>query len=305
MANLFVKASVGSDIGISRSNNEDNYNLNGKIATYEQDDQTATAFQPPVTEGVFAVFDGMGGQSRGEFASLCAAQTLNKYKDKIVNGNIHNVKEYITDVNEQICDEMKKNNENIGSTCAILTINDGVAQAYNLGDSSIFHLTKRKITKMTRDHTVAEQLYRMHVLTAEEAQRDVRKHRLTKHLGMFEKDGILPHVSSNIRVSNGDMFVLCTDGVTNVVSEKELKRILYMFDGRCKKTVNALIEKAIENGSDDNITAMVLRIVNSTNSNTTKRMFGKHPRLYPFLLGLSVSMIIFAIIIAIILTSFT
>lgn len=88
---------------------------------------------------------------------------------------------------------------------------------------------------MTRDHTVAEQLYRMHVLTAEEAQRDVRKHRLTKHLGMFEKDGILPHVSSNIRVSNGDMFVLCTDGVTNAVSEKDLKRILYMFDGRCKK----------------------------------------------------------------------
>ena len=50
MPNLFVKASVGTDIGVSRNNNEDNYNLNGKYAVYEDDDQTATAFQPPVTQ---------------------------------------------------------------------------------------------------------------------------------------------------------------------------------------------------------------------------------------------------------------
>lgn len=309
MPNLFVKASVGTDIGVSRNNNEDNYNLNGQYAVYEADDQTSTAFQPPVTQGVFAVFDGMGGQSRGEFASLCAAQTLNKYKDSILSGGSGKVNEYIADTNRQICSEMEKSNEHIGSTCAILTISDGIAQAYNLGDSSIYHLSKNKITKMTRDHTVAEQLYRMHALTAEEAQRDVRKHRLTKHLGMFEAENILPYISGNVRISNGDMFLLCTDGITNALSEKDIKKIVYMFDGRCKKTVNALIEKAIESGSDDNITAMLLRVVNSTNSSTGKRKkifkFGKHPRLYPFLLGVGVSLAIFIIIISIILAVFT
>lgn len=306
MANLFAKAAVGSDIGISRSNNEDNYYLNGKFARYEKDDQTATAFQSPVTEGVFAVFDGMGGQSRGEYASLTAAQTLDAYKDDIARGNTHKVFDYISDVNTQICDEMKKHNERIGSTVAILTISDGVAQAYNLGDSSIYHLSKRKITKLTRDHTVADQLYRMNALTEEEAKRDVRRHSLTKHLGMFaEETDIKPYVSGNIRVSNGDMFLLCTDGITNTVNEKDIKRLLYMFDGRCKKSVNALIEMAIENGSDDNLTAMVVRIVNSTNSSTIKRKLSKHPRFYPFLLGVGISAVIFVTIITIILSHFT
>lgn len=301
VANLFVKGSVGSDIGISRSNNEDNYYLNGKIAEYEPEDQNATAFQPPVIDGVFAVFDGMGGQSRGEFASLCAAQTLDKYKGDILRSGVKKVNEYILDVNRQICDEMKKNNERIGSTGAVLTITDGVAQAYNLGDSSIYHLSKNKITKLTRDHTVAEQLYLMNALTEEEARRDVRKHRLTKHFGMENEDELRPYVSGNIRIANGDMFLLCTDGITNAVNEKELKKIIYMFDGRCKKTVNALIEKAIENGSDDNITAMVLRVVNSTNSSTIKRGLMHQFGLFQFLLGLGVSAIVFAIIIVIIL----
>ncbi|MEE1281140.1 MAG: PP2C family serine/threonine-protein phosphatase [Acutalibacteraceae bacterium] len=306
MANLFAKAAVGSDIGISRSNNEDNYFLNGKFANYEKNNQSATAFQPPVTEGVFAVFDGMGGQSRGEFASLTAAQTLELYKDDIARGNTHKIFDYISDVNTQLCNEMKKNNERIGSTAAILTISDGVAQAYNLGDSSIYHLSKRKITKLTRDHTVADQLYRMNALTEEEARKDVRKHSLTKHLGMFaEENDIKPYASGNIRVSNGDMFLLCTDGITNTVTEKDIKKLLYMFDGRCKKSVNALIEMAIENGSDDNLTAMVVRIVNSTNSSTIKRKISKHPRFYPFLLGVGISAVIFVTIITIILSYFT
>lgn len=72
-----------------------------------------------------------------------------------------------------------------------------------------------------------------------------------------------------------------------------------------QKTVNALIEMAIENGSDDNLTAMVVRIVNSTNSSTIKRKLSKHPRFYPFLLGVGISAIIFVTIITIILSYFT
>ncbi|MEE0264668.1 MAG: protein phosphatase 2C domain-containing protein [Acutalibacteraceae bacterium] len=306
MANLFAKAAVGSDIGISRSNNEDNYYLNGKYPIFDDDTDSASDFHPAVTEGVFAVFDGMGGQSKGEFASLTAAQTLDKYKDKVVRGNTSKVYEYISDANKIICDEMKKHNERIGCTMAMLTISDGIAQAYNLGDSSIYHISNKKITKLTRDHTVAEQMYRMNALTEEEARRDVRRHSLTKHLGMFaDENDLKPYISNNIRVSNGDMFLLCTDGITNTVTEKEIKKILDMFDGRCKKSVNALIELAIENGSDDNLTAMVIRIVNSTNSSTLKRQLKRHPRFYPFLLGVGISAIFFIIIITIILSHFS
>ncbi len=305
MANLYVKGAVGSDIGISRSNNEDNYYLNGKFAEYSTDNQTATAFQSPVTEGVFAVFDGMGGQSKGEFASLCASKTIDRYKESILKSGTKKVYSFVNDVNEKICDEMRKDNERIGSTLAVLTITDGVAQAYNLGDSSIYHISKNKITKLTRDHTVADQMYRMNALTEEEARHDLRKHSLTKHLGMFaEESDLRPYASGNIRVNNGDMFLLCTDGITNTVNETEIKRIMIAFDGRCKQTVNALIEKSIEKGSDDNLTAMVLRIVNSTNSNTIRRQLRRHPRLYPFLLGVGISTLIFVSIIAVMLSRF-
>lgn len=306
LSNLFVKGSVGSDIGISRNNNEDNFYLNGRFGTFNEYEQTDSAFQPPIKDGIFAVFDGMGGQSRGEFASLCGAEILRKYKNGILkNGNSY-ITKYIEDANNIICTEIKKTQERIGSTMAVLKISDGIAQSYNLGDSSVYYISKNKITKLSRDHTVAEQMYQMNAITAEEAQRDVRKHRLTKHLGMFEGEGDLkPYISNNIRISNGDMFILCTDGVTNVVSEKEIKRIATIFDGRCKKTVNAIIEKAIENGSDDNITVMVLRIVNSTNSRTRKRGLARHPHLYPFLLGLGFSAIICTIIILLIISKFT
>lgn len=305
LANLLVKGAVGSDIGTSRYNNEDNYYLNGKIAEYTTDNQCSTAFHSPVTNGVFAVFDGMGGQSKGEFASLCASETIDQYKDSILKFGTKQIYKYVNDVNKKICDEMEKHNQRIGSTLAVLTITEGIAQAYNLGDSSIYYISKNKITKLTHDHTVADQLYRMKALTAEEAKHDLRKHSLTKHLGMFAKENELrPFASGNIRINNGDMFLLCTDGITNSVNENEIKRIIKTFDGRCKKTVNALIEKAIENGSQDNLTAMVLRIVNSTNSNTIKRQLSRHPRLYPFLLGVGISTLIFVSIITVMLSKF-
>lgn len=306
LANLFVKGAVGSDIGTSRSNNQDNYYLNGKFAEYSINIQTSTAFQSPVEDGVFAVFDGMGGQSKGEFASLCASKVLDNHKANILKYGIKQIHRFVNDANEKICDEMRKENERIGSTLAVLTVTDNIAQAYNLGDSSIYYISKNKITKLTRDHTVAEQMYRMNVLTKEEASHDVRKHRLTKHLGMFaEESDLRPYASANIRVNNGDMFLLCTDGITNSVNENEIKRIITTFDGRCKQTVNALIEKAIENGSQDNLTAMVLRIVNSTNSTTIRSQLRRHPRLYPFLLGVGISTLIFVSIIAVMLSRFT
>lgn len=304
MSRLSVKAAVCTDIGSNRTNNEDNYYLNGKYVEAEDDGAASSAFMPSQSQGVFAVFDGMGGQSRGEFASLCAAKTLNIYKDRILRDGTRRVNEYIDDVNDKICEEMKKSDERIGSTAVILTVEDGEAQIYNLGDSRAYYIHKGKIYLISRDHTVAEQLYRMKMLTKEEAVTDVRKHRLTKHLGIFPSEMHLrAFASGRIRMVNGDMFLLCSDGVTNAVSERELKNIVMSTGDKCKRTVNTIVERAVENGSDDNITAMLVRVI-STWGIKPKRKRDRHPRLYPFLLGVGFSALIFTIIVIIILYRF-
>lgn len=299
MSSLTVKAAVCSDIGVNRSNNEDNYYLNGKYIDANDDSSSSTAFMSPVHQAVVAVFDGMGGQSKGEFASLCAAKTLDKYTERILREGTRQVNEYIDDVNDKICDEMKYTNQRIGSTAVLLTINNNIAQAYNLGDSRAYYMHKGKLYHISRDHTVADQLYRMKMLTKAQAKADVRRNRLTKHLGMFKKEADLcAYASGSIKMTGGDMFLLCSDGVTNAVSDRELRNILMSCGEKCKHTVNAVVQRALDNGSSDNITAIAVRVCSHrSGSNSAKnKRWGRHPRLYPFLLGVGLSAVVFTVL---------
>lgn len=304
MSRLSVKAAVCTDIGLNRTNNEDNYYLNGKCRNAEDDSRMSSAYISAKPCGVFAVFDGMGGQSRGEFASLCGAKLLNRYKDKILREGTQQVNAYIKDANEKICKEMDKTGERIGSTAVILAVENGKAQVYNLGDSRAYYIHKGQIYQLSKDHTVAAQLYQLNMLSKDEAMRDVRKHRLTKHLGIYPSEMRLrASVSGSIRIEKDDVFLLCSDGVTNAVTDRELRNLVLTQGDKCKKLVNTLVELALKNQSSDNITAMAVKVVNSVYSRNNKR-WGRHPRLYPFLLGVGISSVIFAVIVAIILLNF-
>ena len=304
MSGLFVKGSVSSDLGVGRANNEDNYFLNGKIADYKySENQNSTAFQGLSKNGVFAVFDGMGGSAKGEFASLCAAATLGEYTERIIHDTESSVTDYIEDTNKQICIEAEKIHHHIGSTMALLVIRDGKAKSYNLGDSCIYHISKGRVTRITHSHTVAEQLYRMRAITREEAERDIRRHRLTKHLGMKNTDNrnLAPYVSSTIKLLKNDTFVLCTDGISDSVNEREINSIVERFDGKCKKTADAIIEKAIRNGSRDNLTAMVLRITSNRSKSILSRFsLGGYLHLYQLLPVMLVSAAVLLLLILII-----
>ncbi|MBQ7521628.1 MAG: serine/threonine-protein phosphatase [Clostridia bacterium] len=307
MANLFIKGAVSSYIGVSRKNNEDNYFLNGKYAQYDDDNQNSSAFQPLVQSGIFGIFDGMGGQSKGEFASFCAAKTLQKYQEDMLNDPHHTIDHYVNDVNRQICHEMNRIQKQIGSTMAILRIQNGIADAYNLGDSCIYHLSGNILTKLSYDHTVAEQLYRNGLLTRTEVRKDIRRHQLTKHLGILSgEEHLKVHRNTAIRITNGDMFLLCTDGISDTLSENDIKMIMQQSDGKCRKAVEMMIQKAVEKGSSDNITAIVLKVVKRMNKNHffSTLNIDKHPHTYSFILGTIVTAIFFIIVIIIILTLF-
>ena len=265
---LFIKGSAKSYIGVMRKNNEDNYFLNGKYAEFDDTIQNACGFQPFVSDGVFGIFDGMGGQSKGEFASLCAAKTLKKYSQAILNHSHNAVNDYIADVNQQICQEMRRIRKQIGSTMAVLSVSNGTAFACNLGDSCIYHISGRYITKLSRDHTVAEQLYRRNLLSEEEIRTDIRRHRLTHYLGVPENNGqLFPHICSNIRIHHGDMFLLCTDGVSDTLDEADIIEILKTAQGKCHKAAEMIVSQAVKMGSTDNITAIVLKAVRKWDKN--------------------------------------
>ena len=221
-----------------------------------------------MSNGVFGIFDGMGGQSKGEFASLCAAKTLKKYSQAILSNSHNAVNDYIADVNQQICREMHRIQKQIGSTMAVLSVSNGTAFACNLGDSGIYHISGRYITKLSRDHTVAEQLYRQNLLSEEEIRTDIRRHRLTHYLGVLDNNGqLFPHICNNIRIHHGDMFLICTDGVSDTLDEEDIIEILKNAKGKCHKAAEMIVEQAVKMGSTDNITAIVLKAVRKWDKN--------------------------------------
>ena len=182
--NLFV--SVSSDTGTVRKKNQDNFYINGEfIEQYTQKHITADG---SFDEGVFAVADGMGGESFGEVASNYAVSVLRDFKAENGGINDKNIDTYIEKVNNLICDEMTKRGQSIGTTVAIANIKNDTASFYNVGDSKCFHYRNGAVKQMTKDHSVVANLVEIGVLTPEQAKADNRRHQLSQALGVFPDD---------------------------------------------------------------------------------------------------------------------
>ena len=135
--------SVSSDTGTVRKNNQDNFYINGKfIENYTQKHITA---EGSFDEGVFAVADGMGGESFGDVASDYAVRTLCDFKTEDGGINDENIYDYVDKANNLICDEMRKRGQSIGTTIAIADIKDDTASFYNAGDSKCFLFRSGKV----------------------------------------------------------------------------------------------------------------------------------------------------------------
>ncbi len=113
---------------------------------------------------------------------------------------------------------------------------------------------------MSVDHDETTRLVNMGVLTPEQAVTDKRRHQLTQFLGMYEDEVVPePYYSDEIIIEDGDLFFICSDGVCDVLSDDEIKRIL-LENESIKETVNRLIDRALENGSKDNCTALLVEV---------------------------------------------
>ena len=263
----FVVCSL-SDIGRKRENNEDSFlyrELEGKggSAVY-----------------LIAVADGMGGHLGGEVASRRVVEVLGEY---VTSNPIEDVpkllKGAITEANRSIHEMSSKNSElhRMGTTCTAMLRTQGRAYIAHVGDSRAYLVRKTEVRRLTKDHTIAERMLEAGIITPEEAKVCPERNMLLRAVGTnseVEVDLIPP-----IDTTPGDIFVLCSDGLTEFVREDELGGIVTLHppDEACR----ILVSIANERGGVDNITVQVAEILGKTKK--ASRIFAGLKNLFPWI----------------------
>src|SRR5947209_14386967 len=237
-----------TDVGRKREHNEDN------MAFVIPKDSLVMASKG----ALFIVADGMGGHAAGEVASEIAVDTVsNMYYQEDSNDVAVSLLRAIRRANASIHQRAAENllRTGMGTTCVAAVLRGNMAYIANVGDSRAYLLRGTHVKQISQDHSwVAEQV-RAGLLTEEQARTHAQRNVITRCLGtQAEVDvDVFPE-----ELHEGDSLVLCTDGLSGLVSDEELQRIVEQFVPQ--ESVYHLVERANENGGPDNITAIVVRV---------------------------------------------
>lgn len=253
-----LQAAVVCHVGCVRGNNEDNFYLQGQIRQSVEELNTQAQFGGPDVDALFAVADGMGGEAKGEFASLAAVQALHSCSSEQGRRAISRC---FSRANAVICREIDQTGHKMGTTLATLYIDDGKATVCNIGDSRGYLFRDKSLAQVSTDHTQVQQMIDLGILTPEAAREHPQRHVLTQHLGIHECDMIIqPTFSEELQLETGDTFLLCSDGLTDMVGDETICAIL--SSGTPEQQTQALVEEALRNGGQDNVTVLVVQVTN-------------------------------------------
>lgn len=163
----------------------------------------------------------------------------------------------IISVNKDIFDMANSNRDysGMGTTFVAASLVENHVYIANVGDSRLY-LIGRDIRQITRDHSLVEDMVRMGVLEREEARTHYKKNVITKAIGVADDKTSTPDIFE-IEVENGDKLLLCSDGLTNMVEDYDIKKIVKDNDS-IEDAVRELIKQANENGGKDNISAILI-----------------------------------------------
>lgn len=217
---------------------------------------------------VCLVADGMGGQAAGEVASKRAIEIVPRELKKHLSHSHANeetkniMRRSIVQANEEIMAMAALDRElkNMGTTIVASLWRKGSSIIYvtGMGDSRIYQIRGRKIDQLTVDHSIAQALVEAKTITAAEARTHRYKNVLWKYLGSAEV-GEGPEVKV-VPIQAGDRFLLCTDGLTGVVSDEKL--LAFMKEKPdVQDCADSLGQLALEDGSRDNISCIVVDVV--------------------------------------------
>ena len=242
-----------SDVGKVRKNNED-YCM-GEIIQTEDD-----------CIGIFALADGMGGHKKGEVASKIAVDSIIDFLKENILKSCGIKMDYLDDVikqgynyaNQKIFDKVSEDSscEGMGTTLVVAVIYKDDMIMANVGDSRGYLLHNDEFRRITRDHSVVEELVNANLITEEEARVHPRRNQITRAMGAEE---IIIVDIFREKVEKGDMILLATDGLTGCVEDEDIKNIIKQ-DKDIKEICEDLINQANDNSGKDNISVILSKI---------------------------------------------
>jgi serine/threonine protein phosphatase PrpC len=245
------KAASLSDIGLYRETNEDSY------CEFEPENEELRKKRGVI----FIVADGMGGHQGGEVASKLAVDNIKERYYAAPGANtIDALRDAFHAANKVIFDSSLADASlfGMGTTCTAMTLIGNEAFFMHIGDSRAYVCRNGDIVQLTRDHTLVEDMVESGLLSREEARFHPKKNVITKSLGTNE-DAEVDAPASPFHVKKGDVFLLCSDGLTSFVRDEEIKLVLETKEPT--EAAQALIGLANDLGGHDNITVQIVKVL--------------------------------------------
>ncbi|HEY2846799.1 MAG TPA: protein phosphatase 2C domain-containing protein [Pyrinomonadaceae bacterium] len=276
-----VEIHATSHVGRVRKGNEDNYlvlNISREKAwTSEQDEGEfvveSQKFEIDDKGVVLAVSDGMGGALAGEVASTLAVETVS---EKMLDADAakaaaeadaeHHLVSRLYDATvfaNHVIHEQGRSDpqfQGMGATFTGLGVTPEAADVVQVGDSRAYLVRSGQIYQVTKDQSLVQQLIDAQQISPEEAETHTLKNVILQALGA--QNEIYP-VSARIEPCNGDVFLICSDGLSNKVSAAEMQKIITDNFDKLENACAELIKLANENGGEDNITVVVAKFTGS------------------------------------------
>lgn len=228
---------AGSDTGVVRDHNEDSY------------------LSKPES-GVWVVADGMGGHEAGDFASQAIVERISSIGRPASAPDLQaRFMERLTRAHDVIVEQSQAlGGATIGATLVALLVHEDLFACVWSGDSRIYLLRDGQFRQVTTDHTEVQELLNSGAITAEQAEHWPRKNVITRAIGVSSSPNTDETFGS---LQEGDVFLLCSDGLTEHVEDHEMASVLASHDPQAAS--DALIQTTLSRGARDNVTVIVVR----------------------------------------------
>lgn len=249
-----ISAAGLTDIGRKRDHNEDSYGL----------------FQET---GLYMVADGMGGHAAGELASRIAVDTVSGFVgassgrdditfpfgyDRGMGRAANRLVNAVKLANGAVISRASGSPElkGMGTTVVAALVDEGQLYVAHVGDSRAYRFSGGSLSRITTDHSFVEEQVRLGMIAPDKARSHPMRNIITRALGVRQEVAI--DVSEHV-LAPGDMYLLCTDGLTGMVDDREIERVINAMGDDLQECVDILIAVANNNGGNDNITAVLIR----------------------------------------------
>lgn len=243
-----------TDVGRKRKGNEDSLFVNA-------------------VQNLFVVADGMGGHAAGEIASKVAVDAINEFVlltggdeeitwpfglDENMSYDGNRLKTAIRYANRKVLEATKEKSEYEGmaTTVAAVLVDGDTANLGHVGDSRVYLVRDGKISQLTADHSWVNEQIQSGVISADQARTHPLRNVVTRALG--GKPDLQVDMKVH-KIQSGDILLLCSDGLTTMIPDEDIGRVVLESEGDVEKAAKALVATANARGGEDNITVVLMR----------------------------------------------